>query len=61
MDHENLASYYVINFNLMTEYGFNLHDLEHMLPWEWTIYLSLVEKHINEKNEQIQKQKQQLG
>ena len=39
LSHISLKSYYEIMYILTKNYGFNLHDLEGMLPWERDIYV----------------------
>ena len=51
-----MASYYNINFSLMQHHKYSLTELENMMPWEREIYVGLLEKHIKEENERIEKQ-----
>tara|TARA_Y100001972_G_C7566269_1_gene284280 strand:- start:285 stop:443 length:159 start_codon:yes stop_codon:yes gene_type:complete len=50
-----------MNFRLMHQYGYNLSDLEQMMPWERKIYLTLLNSHIKEENmkreQEIQRRK----
>ena len=50
MAHENLESYYTVNFALMQHHKYSLTELENMMPWERDIYTSLLEQHIEEEN-----------
>jgi len=50
MAHEDLASYYKINFALMQHHKYSLTELENMIPWEREIYLSLLQQYIEEEN-----------
>ena len=50
MAHEDLASYYKINFALMQHQKYSLTELENMIPWERDIYLSLLQNYIEEEN-----------
>ena len=50
LSHENLESYYRINFALMQHHKYSLWDIENMLPWERDIYVSLLQQHIEEEN-----------
>ena len=58
MAHEDLASYYKINFALMQHHKYSLTELENMIPWEREIYLALLQNYIEEEN---LKQKQNNG
>ena len=50
MAHEDLASYYKINFALMQHHKYSLTELENMIPWEREIYLSLLQQYVEEEN-----------
>tara|TARA_B100000131_G_scaffold119992_1_gene116976 strand:+ start:895 stop:1077 length:183 start_codon:yes stop_codon:yes gene_type:complete len=54
MLHEDLVSYYKINFALMQHHKYSLSDIENMIPWEREIYLSLLKQHIEEENSKNQ-------
>jgi hypothetical protein len=49
MLHEDIVSYYKINFALIQHHKYSLSDIENMIPWERDIYLSLLEQHIEEE------------
>lgn len=51
MSHEDLESYYRINFALMQYHKYSLTEIENMIPWEREIYLTLLENHIKEEEE----------
>ena len=50
MAHEDLASYYKLNFALMQHHKYSLTELENMMPWERDIYNSLLQEHIEKEN-----------
>tara|TARA_X000000368_G_C22601878_1_gene524040 strand:+ start:136 stop:309 length:174 start_codon:yes stop_codon:yes gene_type:complete len=50
MSHEDLASYYQVNFALMQHHKYSLTELENMIPWEREIYLALLQQYIEEEN-----------
>tara|TARA_B100000427_G_scaffold326118_1_gene334182 strand:- start:320 stop:496 length:177 start_codon:yes stop_codon:yes gene_type:complete len=50
MLHEDLVSYYKINFALMQHHKYSLSDIENMIPWEREIYISLLKNYIEEEN-----------
>jgi hypothetical protein len=56
MLHEDLVSYYRINFALMQHHKYSLSDIENMIPWEREIYISLLKQHIEEENLKAQQQ-----
>tara|TARA_B100000965_G_scaffold299239_1_gene257599 strand:- start:10314 stop:10496 length:183 start_codon:yes stop_codon:yes gene_type:complete len=58
MAHEDLASYYKINFALIQHHKYSLTELENMIPWEREIYLTLLQQYIEEEN---LKQQQESG
>jgi len=49
MAHEDIASYYKVNFALMQHHKYSLTELEDMIPWEREIYLSLLQQYIEEE------------
>ena len=55
MAHEDLVSYYKLNFALMQHHKYSLTELENMIPWEREIYIDMLVTYIKEENE---KQKQ---
>ena len=55
MAHEDLESYYKVNFALMQHHKYSLTELENMIPWEREIYLSLLENYIKEEEEKAAK------
>lgn len=42
----------------MQHHGYSLTELEQMLPWERTMYIALVAKHVQEENERLKLEKQ---
>ena len=50
MSHEDLASYYQINFALMQHHKYSLTELENMIPWEKEVYLAFLQQYIEEEN-----------
>ena len=57
MAHEDLASYYKINFALMQHHKYSLTELENMIPCEREIYLALLQNYIEEENLKAQQEK----
>jgi hypothetical protein len=55
LSHEDLETYYRINFALMQYHKYSLTEIENMMPWEREIYLSLLENHIREEEEKAAK------
>jgi len=56
MAHNDLASYYKINFSLMQHHKYSLTELENMIPWERDVYLALLQQYIEEENLKHQQQ-----
>lgn len=50
MAHEDIASYYKVNFALMQHHKYSLTELEDMIPWEREIYITLLQNYIEEEN-----------
>ena len=57
MAHEDLASYYKLNFALMHHHKYSLTELENMMPWEREIYVSLLQQYVEEENLKAQQEK----
>lgn len=58
---ESLFSYYTINFNIMTYYQWSPEYMDNMIPWERKVYISLLENHVKERNEEIKRANQMVG
>ena len=41
----------------MQHHKYNLSDIEQMVPWEKTIYVTMLVNYIEEENEKLQQQK----
>ena len=50
MAHEDLESYFKVNFALLQHHKYSLTELENMIPWEREVYLSLLQQYIEEEN-----------
>jgi hypothetical protein len=50
MAHEDLESYFKVNFALMQHHKYSLTELENMIPWEREVYLTLLQQFIEEEN-----------
>ena len=59
MAHEDLESYYKLNFALMQHHKYSLTELENMVPWEREIYVSLLQQYVEEEN--LKAQQEQNG
>ena len=60
MAHEDLASYYKLNFALMQHHKYSLTELENMMRWEREIYVSLLQQYVEEENLKAQQQQNSL-
>jgi hypothetical protein len=49
MAHENLESYYKINFALIQHHKYSLTELEDMIPWEREIYITLLQQYLEDE------------
>lgn len=56
LSHEDLETFYRINFALMQYHKYSLTEIENMIPWEREIYLALLESHIQDEEEKAQRQ-----
>ena len=51
MFYNTLENYYRTNFALMQHHKYSLTELENMMPWERTVYISLLNTWIKEQEE----------
>lgn len=56
--YDTLKNYYETNFALMQHHKYSLTELETMIPWERTIYVSLLVNYLKEEKERLELQKQ---
>ena len=61
MAHEDLVSYYKLNFAMMQHHKYSLTELENMIPWEREIYVSLLQQHVEEENLKAQQEQNGSG
>jgi len=59
MGYDNLNNYFKTNFALMHHYGYNLRDLEGLIPWERQVYIDLIQAEVQRKNEENREQQVQ--
>lgn len=59
MFYNTLENYYRTNFSLMQHHKYSLTEIENMMPWERTVYISLLNQWIKEQEEQRKLQAQQ--
>ena len=50
MAHEDLESYFRVNFALMQHHKYSLTELENMIPWEREVYLTFLHQYLEEEN-----------
>jgi len=50
MAHEDLESYFKVNFALIQHHKYSLTEIENMIPWEREVYLTFLKQHIEEEN-----------
>jgi hypothetical protein len=51
INNDTLMNYYISNFTMAQFYHYSLSELDNMYPWEREVYMSLLNKHIQEENE----------
>jgi hypothetical protein len=52
-----LKNYFDTNFALMQHHKYSLYDIEQMLPWEKSVYVTMLVNFIKEENEKLQQEK----
>ena len=61
MFYNTLENYYRTNFALMQHHKYSLTEIENMMPWERTVYVSLLNTWIKEQEEKIKAQQNARG
>jgi len=56
--HDSLSNHYQTNFALMQHHKYSLSDIESLVPWEKSLYVSMLMRYIEEENEKIKQQMQ---
>ena len=59
MFYNTLENYFRTNFSLMQHHKYSLTEIEGMMPWERTVYVSLLNQWIKEQEEKIKAQQNQ--
>ena len=55
----SLEDYFKLNFALMQYHKYSLTEIENMMPWEWDIYVALLQQHL--EDEKLKQQQQQAN
>jgi hypothetical protein len=55
--YDSLKNYFETNFALMQHHKYSLHDIEQMMPWEKSVYVTMLVNFIKEENEKLQQEK----
>ena len=45
---------------MMQHHNYSLTELENMMPWEREIYMAMLQQHIKEENERIEKENKRI-
>ena len=56
--HDSLSNHYQTNFALMQHHKYSLSDIESLMPWEKSLYVTMLMRYIEEENEKIKQQMQ---
>jgi hypothetical protein len=51
--YDNLRNIFDTNFALMQHHKYSLSELDSLVPWEKSIYVNMLIRHIEEENEKI--------
>lgn len=49
--HDNLANYFKTNFAMVQFHKYSLAEIENMMPWERSIYIDMLNQHIEIENQ----------
>tara|TARA_R110000765_G_scaffold168131_1_gene273182 strand:- start:158 stop:337 length:180 start_codon:yes stop_codon:yes gene_type:complete len=49
------------NFAMVQHHGWSLDEIESLMPWERDVYLMLLNEHVEEENERMQKEQNQIN
>ena len=53
LSHDSLANHYQTNFAMIQHHGWSLTELDNMIPYERTIYVTLLQNWIKEENQRV--------
>ncbi len=56
LSHESLTNYYQTNFSLLQHHKYSLEELENMIPFEKTFYVTMLIQYIEKENERVKAQ-----
>ena len=51
--HESLQNYFKTNFLLMQEHKYSLTEIENWMPWERSVYISMLIQHLKKKADKM--------
>jgi hypothetical protein len=51
--YDNLKNIFDTNFALMQHHKYSLTELDSLMPWEKSLYVNMLIRHIEEENEKI--------
>lgn len=57
LSHRNLKSFYLVTFSMIQHHNWSLSEIESLMPWEFDIYVGLLNQYITEENEKRAKEK----
>jgi len=61
MSHNSLGNYYQTNFALMQHHKYSLEELENMIPFERSIYVTLLTDFIEKENAKVEEQERSMS
>jgi hypothetical protein len=56
MSHMDLMSYYKLNFSLIQFHKWSITEIENLMPYEREIYVTMLNKHIEEEEKKAKSQ-----
>lgn len=53
LHHDHLANFYHVMYTMKQNHGWNIEELENMLPWERQLYVSMLQRDVEAENQRI--------
>lgn len=53
LHHDNLANYYQVTYTMKQSHGWDIEEMESMIPWERQIFIAMLQRDVETENQRI--------
>ena len=53
LHHDNFANFYQVTYTMKQNHGWNIEEVESMLPWERQIFIAMLQRDVEAENQRI--------